>query len=230
MRDILSYLLPGFIELYLLASTTLNDRTLQSVVGEMKSILGASLTTALVLGISYIVGYVVSTLMFYARSRIGALQRPRANVESGPREQLAALFGEWTSNANPSHLSSLCISVLQILHPQLYFEKIERRIILRNLEIGLSGLTLVISLTLVGAAHGWHRLWSVGSLLLMTLLLRSSRQLDGAIDRLAFNLFYTAAMLKKQGWVIVNNPEALGQAPNSQGPPGSIMVDSSEVQ
>jgi hypothetical protein len=215
MRDILSYLLPGFIELYLLASTTLDDRTLQSFADEIRSILGASFTTALVLGLSYIVGYVVSTLMFYARSRIVALQRTRADLEDGPREQLAALFGEWTRNASPSHLSSLCLNVLRIVHPQLYFEKIERRVILRNLEIGLSGLTLVISLTLLGAAHGFHRLWSVGSLLLTILLLGSSRQLDGAVDRLAFNLFYTVAILRKQGWVIINNPEAPERVPNS---------------
>jgi hypothetical protein len=213
MRDILSYLLPGFIELYLLASITLDDRTLQSVTDEIQSILGTTFTTALVLGVSYIVGYVVSTLMFYARSHIMALQRTRANLESGPREELAALFGEWTRNASPSRLSSLCLDVLRIVHPQLYFEKIERRVILRNLEIGLSGLTLVISLTLLGAAHGFHRLWSVGSLLLTTLLLGSSSQLDAAIDRLAFNLFYTVAMLRKQGWMSINNPEAPERIP-----------------
>ena len=206
MRDILSYLLPGFIELYLLTSTIVDDITMQSVFTEVRSILGPSLTTALALGLSYIVGYMVSTLTFYIRSRITVAQRPTTQVEGNSREELAELFGQWTKDADLSKIAPLCLNVLQIVHPQLYFEKIERRIILRNLEIGLSGLMLAISLTLVGAASGWHRLWSLATLLMAIALLASSHRLDGAIDRLAFNLFYAAAIVKKQDWLITDRP------------------------
>jgi hypothetical protein len=206
MRDILSYLLPGFIELYLLTSTIVDDTTMQSVVTEVRSILGPSLTTAFALGLSYIVGYMVSTLTFYVRPRISAAQRRGTQAEGHPREELAELFGQWTKDAELSQIAPLCVNVLQIVHPQLYFEKIERRAILRNLEIGLSGLMLVISLTLVAAASGWHRLWSLATLLLAIALLVSSRRLDGAIDRLALNLFYAAAVVKKQSWLITDKP------------------------
>ena len=192
LRDLLSYLIPGLLSLLSITSLGL-DRGHSLVFVEQLGRLAGPTGVAFVLGsIAYVVGYLLSTLLFYLRDALRPFRRP--NIRKPHPEiidQLGRTFGVWTREADLRHLASLCLQLVEIRSPDFYIEKIERRVTLRNFEVSLSGVFLVWTCALVVAIDWYAKFWALLPLMVTLLLLLSSRNLDAAIDRLAFSSFFT---------------------------------------
>jgi len=196
VRDLFSYLLPGFLVLLIVDLSGLDRGISETLIKKTVALVGTKGVAFLMLGISYVVGYLLSTVLFYLRGRVKFYQRPALpEIRAEISHKLTEKFGEWTKNAERSYLSGLCLHYVELKKPDFYFEKIERRVVLRNFEISLASVFLVMSFGLAMKFSGWEKIAAILPLILAHLLLLSSKNLDSAIDRLAFSTFYSVAIV-----------------------------------
>lgn len=195
IRDIFSYLLPGILVMLIINLSGIDRGVYETLVKKSTTLIGAKGSAFLLLGISYVVGYLLSTILFYLRGWVKIYQRPQIpEIRTEISLKLVNKFGEWAKNADPRYLAGLCLHYVELKRPDFYFEKIERRVILRNFEVSLSSVFLVIALGLVTRLTGWEKIAAILPLVCAHLLLISSKNLDSTIDRLSFNTFYSVAM------------------------------------
>jgi len=167
----------------------------ETLVNKSVALIGTKGSAFLILGISYVVGYLLSTILFYLRGWVKIYQRPQIpEIRTEISLKLVDKFGEWAKNAEPGYLAGLCLHYVELKKPDFYFEKIERRVVLRNFEVSLSSVFLVTALGLVTKLTDWEKIAAILPLICAHLLLLSSKNLDSAIDRLSFSTFYSVAL------------------------------------
>lgn len=192
-RDLLSYALPGGLILLLFTQIPNALPTITLIMATAKKVLGDVGLSALILGLCYVVGYIGSTGSFYLRGVVFSLRKRKALLEIRPEvmEQLNSYFGQWTAHADLRYLAGLCLHVIQAEWPEIYFEKIERRVTLRNMEIGLAAMFVATAVVLgvIALIHASLFIVSFSALLIAISFLVSSVNLDKDIDNLAFGLF-----------------------------------------
>ena len=189
LRDFLSYLAPGALILLMLTDAGLDGGFTQRIA-DLSTYWDRGWVAVLTIGtLCYIVGYLASTALFYVRGWIKPLRRPAPEIHQAARDKAATIFGAWIAAEAPEKIVALCLHYVEVLKPDHYFEKIERRVVLRNFEVSLAAVFLVFALTLALAMSGWHRFTALVPVLLAILLLVSRRNLDAAIDRVGMTAF-----------------------------------------
>lgn len=195
LRDIFSYLIPGALIIYFFISYNLDSGTVLPVLRNIKDIGGETGALFGFAGTSYVIGYLSSTLLFYLRDKLKIFKRGEIGaVKPEILEVMKDTFGEWVLTANLRYLAAICLHYVEIRKPDYYYEKIERRTAMRNFEIGISSVMLFLSVSQVISLPDWYKLFALLSFLFAVLLLRSSMNLEAAIDRITFITFYTVCL------------------------------------
>lgn len=194
-RDLLSYLVPGVLNLLIIFYYL--EANCQSWVQTNISELPLTLQLFLIFTFAYSLGYIGSSFMFLIRKLIPILDRPKISPPpEGIKKVIINFFGDWFPNntdLNDKELtdaSSLCSIHVQKNAPDLYFEKIDRRVTLRNFEVGLSFTSLFCSLLILLYESGCKRVLFLFPLMIFIFLLVISKKNDKEIDELPFLLFY----------------------------------------
>jgi len=191
-RDILSYLVPGIINLFavFIIKSDINVISFYQTYFEKVHII---LSLFVIFALSYTLGYFGSTSMFILRSKIVLLNRPKVEPPlEGVLSKMVEVFGDWITQVNKENSKMLvpfCLNYVQVNTPDIYFEKIERRVTLRNFEVGLSFTSLLYLVVIAIVMDGYDKLYALIPMLTLIVFLYGSRYTDGEIDRFSFRLF-----------------------------------------
>ena len=201
VRDFLSYLVPGGLIVLILLGFRL-DGGIAASLSQLLSPIGGDWVKAVVVGaLCYVTGYLASTLLFYLRGWIRPFRRPQPQ-DPAPEvvERLVKIFGPWVSKEPPSRAVALGLHYVEVAKPDHYFEKIERRVVLRNFEVSLAAVLITLAVALVLSLSGWQLLFGFVPLIGAILLLLSSRNLESSIDRIGVIAFLAVtSLLSSQG-------------------------------
>ncbi|MBD3386407.1 hypothetical protein GF407_15970 [candidate division KSB1 bacterium] len=197
-RDILSYLIPGFINIYAISILYSNFNVIV-ICEKYFDKIHIAFSLSVIFIISYIFGYVGSTFMFILRSKVPILNRPiiEPPVE-GIVNIIKEVFGDWIANENQQNLIAYCLEYVQLNTPEIYFEKIERRVTLRNFEVALSFSSLLFVGAMLSSFESWNKFYSLIPLATLILFLAGSRYTDGEIDNFSFRLFVNSVLYTKR--------------------------------
>lgn len=196
LRDVISYVLPGTMILLLLMNCDGSDVYVDSLFSLIKEDFGALYAALLFGGIAYVVSYLISTLLFYFRGHVDGFRRPKiTEIRPEIKIRIKTVFGKWTEQASLRHLNNICLHYVELQEPDYYYEKFERRVILRNLEVNMAGVFFVIAICVFVFSEGWCILCGVLPLAVAILLLLSSKIMDASIDKLSFVAFYVVSGL-----------------------------------
>lgn len=195
LRDVLSYVMPGSLIILIFIAYGLDNGTILPILknasdigGELAALLGFA-------GVAYVIGYLASTALFYLRDRIRWFKKPDIQpIRPEIMTKLKQTFGYWVETTSPRYLTAICLHYVEIRKPEYYYEKIERRTSLRNFEVGIAAVLVMLGIAQLIALQGYFKLFAVLPLLGAYAMMRSSRNLDAAIDRMTFITFYTAVM------------------------------------
>src|ERR1051325_4817354 len=196
LRDVFSYLVPGALSLLVAVYYGVDGGLLRQLLVQSVALFGPTAASLVAAGVAYISGYLISTAAFYVRSTI-IKRSPGLLVPSEVLATITAKFGQWAQFADARYLATLCLQYVEVQQPDYYFEKFERRIVLRNLEVSLAAVAFLASAVVIYAAPSWHRLWAMPWLLASCLILYSSAQIERAIDRYSFTSFLVVAAVEQ---------------------------------
>jgi len=195
LRDFLSYLLPGTLMIVIVVSLQMDQGLFYPFLTDVTARMGYPVAVFVLGSIAYTSAYVVSSLLFYLRRNVRLFERPATKKPSTEvLQQLTQAFGEWTQTADPRDLSILCRYAVQVKEPELFQEKIERKLDLRNFEVSLAGMFLLLALGLALTLPGSQKLLSVLPAAFSFLILLSCKHLEKVIDQGIFNLFYVVSI------------------------------------
>jgi hypothetical protein len=190
VRDIFSYLVPGFLILVVASYYGLDFGSAATFTSQTKELVGSTATTFVMLGVAYVAGYLASTFLFYVRKIPYLRRRKMLDLPREIREELRRIFGVWTRSAESPYLVDLCLDYVELKEPAFYLSKIERRVLLRNLEMSLAALLMIWALGIVFASTAWSKVWAVIPLIGCLLLIFSSKRIEGEMDNIALRAFY----------------------------------------
>jgi hypothetical protein len=192
-RDLLSYFIPGILTLLGIAIFV---PTIEfELLLHYKAYLGNNTFVIVAIICAYSLGYIGSSFLFWLRTKITFLDRPTmsAKIEPNLAEQLKFVFGDWTSGLKPKELQDYCLDFVQINCPDIYNEKIERRVTLRNYEVGMAFTSIIWIVLILIFLSAWYKLFAIIPISIMIILLVGSRLMDGEIDRLSLRLFFSVS-------------------------------------
>jgi len=87
-------------------------------------------------------------------------------------------------------VSKICQNYVEIKDSNFYFLKIDRLILLRNIEMGCAGVFWILSIALFFSSTGWLKLYSALPFMATALLFVSSRVLNRETTQQIFMSFY----------------------------------------
>lgn len=196
-RDILSYLVPGTINLFVVVIIK-SDINLSTQDIEHFVKIPVVISVFALASVCYTIGYLGSTLMFILRNQISFLDRPKIELPNdGIMKKMVEVFGDWIikiPNENAKELVPYCLEYVQINTPEIYLEKIERRVTLRNFEVGLAFTSLLYFLAIIISYSGLCKLYALIPLITLSIFLYGSRYTDSEIDKFSFRLFFNSIL------------------------------------
>ncbi|NPA48538.1 MAG: hypothetical protein GXO20_01030 [Thermodesulfobacteria bacterium] len=142
-RDLFSYIIPGgILEIYI-ALSYYDDLVL--ILDKIKNIIGYKMYILLGLMLAYILGYFVSTVGFFLKDILAKLmpycQREKEDIMEYinvlKNQQIPYMNYEPSKDKGYKELTQSCLYIMQEKFPDFYHEKIEKRITLRNFELGM---------------------------------------------------------------------------------------------
>ena len=197
LRDMLSYVVPGSLSLLVLAFSRLDAGYVIRGLKLANDLMGQTGAFIALTVISYVIGYVQSTVTFYVRDLI-LKRKVIPSLQPEILILLKATFGDSIDVSNTRQLVSLCLHYVECVSPEYYMEKIERRVSLRNFEIGLGSVMAICAVATAIYSHGIWKLIALVPLLGVVAFIRSSRNIDTSIDRLSFTLLQSVTASQKQ--------------------------------
>jgi hypothetical protein len=169
----------------------LDMRAIDSITSVVKSVIGDSGLFWVFAFVAYIVGYLASTIVFYIEKLVSRITRFKI---SKPKPEIVAsiknAFGEWVDTSDWEYTSKICQNYVEIKDSNFYFLKIDRLILLRNIELGLASVFLTFSIALFVSMVGWLRLYGFLPFIVTVLLFASSRVLNRETAQQIFISFY----------------------------------------
>lgn len=195
VRDVFSHFVPGALIIIIIKMFGLDNGIVESVYNALKQVIGDGGAFGLSALITYFVGYLSSTILFYFEGYINRItkfeqDKPKPEVI----ESLRLAFGDWIEKSEKKskwiYISKLCQNYVEIKDSNFYFLKIDRLILLRNIEMGCAGVFAVLSSSLFISLAGWQKLYGVLPLFATALLFVSSRVLNRDTTEQIFMSFY----------------------------------------
>lgn len=197
VRDVFSHFVPGALIIIIIKMFGLDNGIVESIYNTLKQVIGDGGAFGLSALITYFVGYLSSTILFYFEGFINRIfkfkqDKPKPEII----ENLRLAFGDWIEEPEKkpkdkwAYISKICQNYVEIKDSNFYFLKIDRLILLRNIEMGCAGVFAVLSIGLCSSLTGWERLYSILPLIATALLFVSSRVLNRDTTEQIFVSFY----------------------------------------
>lgn len=191
VRDILSYFAPGMLIVFIFKVLGLDMGAIDSINIVVKTAVGENGLFWVFAFVAYIVGYLASTIVFYIERMVNRitcfkLSKPKAEIVNS----LNNAFGEWIKTSDWEYISKICQNYVEIKDSNFYFLKIDRLILLRNIEMGMASVFLTFSVALFISMAGWLKLYGLLPLIVTTLLFASGRVLNRETVQQIFISFY----------------------------------------
>lgn len=195
VRDVFSYFVPGTLIIIIIKTFGLDNGIVELIHNAVKQVIGDGGAFGLSALITYFVGYLSSTILFYFEGYINRItkfeqDKPKPEII----ESLRLAFGDWIEKSEKKskwiYISKLCQNYVEIKDSNFYFLKIDRLILLRNIEMGCAGVFAVLSSSLFISLVGWQKLYGILPLFATALLFVSSRVLNRDITEQIFMSFY----------------------------------------
>lgn len=187
VRDVLSYFVPGMLIALVLKIYQLDFGGVDLVKTAIADSVGETGQFWVFAFIAYVIGYLASTLLFYLEGTINRLTKFQIPLPSAEvMKSLKFAFGDWVEKADGKYLSRICQDYIETQDANFYFQKIDRLLLLRNLEMGVATVFLVWSIALFLSAN----LYGFLPLLATILLLMSGRRLNYDTKSQIFRSFY----------------------------------------
>jgi hypothetical protein len=195
VRDVFSHFVPGALIIIIIKMFGLDHGIVESTYNTLKQVIGDGGAFGLSALITYFVGYLSSTILFYFEGFINRftrfeLDKPTPEII----DNLRLAFGDWIEKpekkSNWVYISKICQNYVEIKDSNFYFLKIDRLILLRNIEMGCAGVFTVLSIALCSSLTGWQLLYIIFPLLATALLFVSSRVLNRETTEQVFMSFY----------------------------------------
>jgi len=191
VRDVFSHFIPGMLIILIIKMFGLDNGVVESAYNASKSIIGDSGTFWAFALITYFVGYLSSTILFYFEGFINHITHFRqTKPEPEVLESLQLAFGDWVKKSDLGYVSKICQNYVEIKDSNFYFLKIDRLILLRNIEMGCAGVFWILSIALFFSSTGWLKLYSALPFMATALLFVSSRVLNRETTQQIFMSFY----------------------------------------
>ncbi len=190
-RDLISYLVPGFVAMLAIFLLAVPNGELTSVERSAK-ILGSFSTTIAALAVAYTTGYLLSTLAYILWDRWASWFPP--SKLSGDLQLICLLRSDFGHAANKrqhqserdrsNQLSNLFLNFVESRDRDFFTMNIERAQSMKNFEIGLAAALALWGVCLAQYGSQPHRLYWAGfaGFLAFYLFFFASRRLDREID------------------------------------------------
>ncbi len=197
VRDVFSHFVPGALIILIIKMFGLDNGIIKLVYDTLKHIIGDGGALGLSALITYFVGYLSSTILFYFEGLMNRISKFKQK-EPKPEiiESLRLAFGDWIKKPEKknedkwAYISKICQNYVEIKDSNFYFLKIDRLILLRNIEMGCAGVFTVLSVALCISLTGLQKCYSLLPLSATVLLFISSRILNRDTTEQIFMSFY----------------------------------------